>query len=209
MKELFRADVCTVYEEEKGLYIIQEETVRSFLVVGSERAALIDTGSGTEEMRQIVEKITEKPVVVLITHVDGDHIHCLGQFEEAWMSPSEYARFHNDTGTNPNLHPIWDGDIFDLGGVKLEAVMILEKHLFQLQRAALAFNKPVKHKIIFSKVVISACIVKNHRELVLCYDPVKLCSFKRFKRIVILIVVVSRFRLIDSILFLHDRTNTP
>ena len=74
-------------------------------------------------MRQIVEKITDKPVVVLITHVDGDHIHCLGQFEEAWMSPSEYARFHNDTGTNPNLHPIWDGDIFDLGGVKLEAVM--------------------------------------------------------------------------------------
>ena len=78
---------------------------------------------GKEEMRQIVEKITDKPVVVLITHVDGDHIHCLGQFEEAWMSPSEYARFHNDTGTNPNLHPIWDGDIFDLGGVKLEAVM--------------------------------------------------------------------------------------
>lgn len=123
MKELFRADVCTVYEEEKGLYIIQEETVRSFLVVGSERAALIDTGSGTEEMRQIVEKITEKPVAVLITHVDGDHIHCLGQFEEAWMSPSEYARFHNDTGTNPNLRPIWDGDIFDLGGIELEAVM--------------------------------------------------------------------------------------
>ena len=55
---------------------------------------------GTEEMRQIVEKITDKPVVVLITHVDGDHIHCLGQFEEAWMSPSEYARFHNDTGTD-------------------------------------------------------------------------------------------------------------
>ena len=27
MKELFRADVCTVYEEEKGLYIIREENV--------------------------------------------------------------------------------------------------------------------------------------------------------------------------------------
>lgn len=123
IKELFKIQECTVCEEVNWLYIIQEATVRNFLVVGEERALLIDTGSDTDKMKQIVERLTDKPVTVAITHADGDHIHCISQFDDVWMSPSEYARFHNNTGKNPVLHPIWDGDIFDLGGTALQAVM--------------------------------------------------------------------------------------
>ena len=122
-KELFKADACTVYEEGNGLYIIEEETVRSFLIEGENRALLIDAGSDTGEMKQIVERLTDKPYSLVITHADPDHIHCLSQFAEAWMSPSEYSKLHNETGTDPVLHPLWDGDIFDLGGITLEVIM--------------------------------------------------------------------------------------
>ena len=39
-----------------------------YLVVGEEKAALIDTGMGFPGLRQLVERLTDKPVMVLNTH---------------------------------------------------------------------------------------------------------------------------------------------
>lgn len=48
----------------------------------SERACLIDTGLGVENIRKVVEQITDLPIFVTTTHVHGDHIGSHRYFDE-------------------------------------------------------------------------------------------------------------------------------
>lgn len=50
------------------------EKVFSFLVIGTESAALIDTGMGVGNIRKEVERLTDLPVIVINTHGHFDHI---------------------------------------------------------------------------------------------------------------------------------------
>ncbi len=47
--------------------------VNAFLVEGIEKAALIDTGCGIGNLAQVVRSLTDKPLIVLITHGHFDH----------------------------------------------------------------------------------------------------------------------------------------
>lgn len=47
---------------------------RCYLVVGDERAALVDTMEGVGDLRAEVERITSLPVTVLLTHHHHDHV---------------------------------------------------------------------------------------------------------------------------------------
>ena len=49
------------------------------LVVGPERALLVDTGFGIGDMKALAERIAGKPVIVVNTHCHGDHV--LGNFQ--------------------------------------------------------------------------------------------------------------------------------
>jgi len=48
--------------------------VHSYLFVGKERAALIDTGLGIANIKEVVQQLTILPVLVITTHVHADHI---------------------------------------------------------------------------------------------------------------------------------------
>lgn len=67
-----------VYKVEPDVYVFYEpghfEEVISYLVVGGERAALIDTGLGIGNIRALVEEFTDLPVIVVNTHSHWDHI---------------------------------------------------------------------------------------------------------------------------------------
>lgn len=62
------------------------------LVIGEERAALIDTGCGIGRLRPIVEAITDKPVVVVNTHTHLDHLGGNPEFAEIAMFDHLRAR---------------------------------------------------------------------------------------------------------------------
>ena len=47
--------------------------IHSYLFVGNEKAALVDTGLGVGNIRTIVEAITDLPVHVITTHAHWDH----------------------------------------------------------------------------------------------------------------------------------------
>lgn len=65
--------------------IVMPGQVFGYLVVGSERAVLIDTGCGIGDLRSFVEQLTDKPVTVLLTHGHLDHAPGAVQFDEVYM----------------------------------------------------------------------------------------------------------------------------
>ncbi|MBR1565514.1 MAG: MBL fold metallo-hydrolase, partial [Oscillospiraceae bacterium] len=72
-------EIITVQKLNAHLYrlsenISDEAAVHMYLVTGSERAALIDTGLGMSgDLDRVVRSLTDKPVICLVTHCDPDH----------------------------------------------------------------------------------------------------------------------------------------
>lgn len=98
-------DWFAIDEPSPEVYRIQEplheENVKSFLVLGSEGAVLIDTGMGVGDMRGAVESLTTLPVTVINSHAHWDHIGSNQQFDEIWIHEAEaeglVAGVSNDT----------------------------------------------------------------------------------------------------------------
>lgn len=60
-----------------------------FLLEGTEKAMLIDCGMGIGDLRGAVEQITDKPLIVVITHGHIDHTGNARQFDEIWIHPED------------------------------------------------------------------------------------------------------------------------
>jgi glyoxylase-like metal-dependent hydrolase (beta-lactamase superfamily II) len=137
------------------LYLLAEKAgpavVTMWLAIGSKNAALIDAGFGiTGTLRKLVQKITELPVVHLVTHCDPDHAGGSAQFDDIHMSSLDgdlqqtslnfKKRVHDlsvAAGDNPlvklylqlkmtkaesfDFTDIQDGETFELGGASLKA----------------------------------------------------------------------------------------
>jgi len=63
---------------DQSTFVISEyqhwEQVHSYLVIGAERAALIDTGLGVGNVKAVVSQLTDLPIQVITTHAHWDHI---------------------------------------------------------------------------------------------------------------------------------------
>jgi glyoxylase-like metal-dependent hydrolase (beta-lactamase superfamily II) len=64
-----------------------------FLILGKEKALLWDTGIGIDHLRPLVEKITDLPVTVLISHDHFDHIGGNAEFDEVWCYDIDQQQF--------------------------------------------------------------------------------------------------------------------
>jgi glyoxylase-like metal-dependent hydrolase (beta-lactamase superfamily II) len=66
-----------------GVMLVGEpQHVNSWLVEGSERAVLLDTGLGIAPVRPVAEALTDRPVSVVNTHYHFDHVGGNHEFEE-------------------------------------------------------------------------------------------------------------------------------
>lgn len=83
----------TVSKVDEKTFAISEfghwEKVHSFLLVGQERAALIDTGLGIDQIKRMTDQLTDLPIIVLTTHVHADHIGSHGQYELIYVHEAE------------------------------------------------------------------------------------------------------------------------
>ena len=145
-----------VYEIRPGVFAIHEpgqfEEVISYLVVGTEKALLFDTGLGIGDMRTVVAELTELEPIVVNSHTHYDHVGGNHQFEAVYGTGTEYTmsnakgRKHEDVAEFIGEGWIWkrtpegfdrdryeskpfaiaktivDGEAIDLGGRKLEVV---------------------------------------------------------------------------------------
>ena len=60
-----------------------------FLLEGDEKALLIDTGTGTFDIRQLTSLLTNKPMMVVLTHGHVDHAGGMDQFDEVYLHPDD------------------------------------------------------------------------------------------------------------------------
>ena len=96
--------------------------VRIFLLIGEEKALVVDTGMSGIDVKSLVSKHSGLPVELLCTHADRDHIGSNAQFEKLYMHPSEAAFYKNVQNGSGRIIPVFGGDVIDLGGRELEIV---------------------------------------------------------------------------------------
>ena len=117
--QVFQNKELTVTKLEKNMWVIETyDKTTMYLVEGTKKALLIDTGTKITKLDSIIHLITQKPLMVVITHAHHDHAGNIHYFKEIWMHPADSVLL----GKNYNgmIHLVKDGDIFDLGGTKIE-----------------------------------------------------------------------------------------
>lgn len=73
-----------------GTYHINEFGADSiYLIVGTRRALVIDSGTGLFDLKGLVESITRLPYDVAITHSHADHAGGAGQFEQVYINAAD------------------------------------------------------------------------------------------------------------------------
>lgn len=110
----------TITQFASNFYILDDQRVREFLILGKDHALLIDTGFSDTPILDEVRKITSLPIEVILTHGDGDHTGNLNQFK--------VCRFHQaeETKINPTIpfHYLKEGDIIDVGDYLFKIIEI-------------------------------------------------------------------------------------
>lgn len=89
-------------ENMDGYYRIgSAENIFCYLIVGTKKAMLIDTGYGYGNLREAVKSITDKPLIIVNTHGHCDHVGGNAQFEEKCFiheQDMELCREHTGRG---------------------------------------------------------------------------------------------------------------
>ena len=106
-----------------------QATQNSYLVIGEERAALIDLAVDTPELYSYACSIAGMPVQVLLTHGHPDHVYHLDTVSEAWLHPADHSlvRYGIPGLSAPMdvcLHPLADGQRINLGGRELRVIAL-------------------------------------------------------------------------------------
>lgn len=88
-KRTIRTDF-KVDELQPGIYRINEfDVANCYLIVGQERALLIDTGTGIGNIGAVVRGITSLPVDVAATHGHPDHLGGKNWFTHYYVHPDD------------------------------------------------------------------------------------------------------------------------
>jgi hydroxyacylglutathione hydrolase len=122
-----------------------------YLVEGSKKAALIDTGTGVGNLKAYVDSLTDKPYIVLLSHGHVDHAMSASAFRNVYMNAADNNIYveHSDMAvrkgflemsmgetfkqvkeedyipiaSSERFKPLLPGDKFDLGGINLEIMV--------------------------------------------------------------------------------------
>ncbi len=127
-KDLYIREMCP------GIFLMDEaHEATGYLVVGNEKACVIDTMNGYNDLNKAVREITDKPVTVINTHGHPDHIFGNIYFDHGYLHPAdrglaamfaeepEFVRACEEHGFSmPPFRDTREGDVFDLGGRHLE-----------------------------------------------------------------------------------------
>ena len=108
-----------------------------YLITGSDKAAVIDTMNGYEDVHAVVRKITDLPLMLINTHGHCDHIFGNIYFDEAYMNPADNELAFKQTQHEdfvslckeqkrslPPFKPLSDGEKISLGNLTLRVIYL-------------------------------------------------------------------------------------
>lgn len=144
----------TVEKIDENTFAISEykhwEETHSYLLLGNDKALLIDTGLGVANIKKVVDNLTKLPLIVATTHIHWDHIGghiyfdniAVYENEEQWLInfPLPLAVVKSNLQKNNCVFPenfdigkytvfqghpqiiLHDNEIIDLGNRKIEVI---------------------------------------------------------------------------------------
>lgn len=124
----------TCYRLNDHLYQINEKAgmtlnVDAYLVIGTQKAAVIDALQETEALYDLIRLLTDRQLLVLLTHGHPDHAgKSVRSFVEhhvpVYMNhlDSDDLRLSHNEDLRDDIRDLHDGDCFDLGGIDLETI---------------------------------------------------------------------------------------
>lgn len=93
-------DWFTVDRIDPDTYSISEyrhwEETHCYLLLGSVRSLLIDTGLGIGRIADVVRKLTDRPVTAVATHIHWDHIGGHADFPDFYAHEAEISWLHGE-----------------------------------------------------------------------------------------------------------------
>jgi glyoxylase-like metal-dependent hydrolase (beta-lactamase superfamily II) len=133
-----------------GIYVFTAPPIgnHQYLIVGTEKALLIDTGFGIGSLKEKIEEITTLPLILVNTHGHPDHCGGNAEFNvtplvhpldfEAYRENASYQARYDEISHMPEadefltkLCPapqtpaaIEDGAVLDLGGRKVTVILV-------------------------------------------------------------------------------------
>lgn len=88
----------TTFKINDHIYQIKDAMgVLTTLVIGKQKALLVDTGYGLENLKEYIEKMNNKPLIVVNSHGHMDHTGGNYLFDEVYIHPLgiELCKKHN------------------------------------------------------------------------------------------------------------------
>ena len=118
-QSVFKNNDLEISKLEDKVWVIETtDKTTMYLIEGDKKALLIDTGTKCEKLDEVIRKITQKPLEVVITHAHGDHAGNIRFFNEIYIHPADTVLL--DKTYKGKVHFVSDGYVFDLGGKKIE-----------------------------------------------------------------------------------------
>lgn len=126
--------------------IIDKTGVCCYLIIGDDKACLLDTCCGYGDIKEFVKTITDKPLFVILTHGHYDHTGGSSLFDEVYMKlvdipvfnkhlnsemrDVDFERFPQIQGIpviptrTTEILPIVDYQVFDLGNLHIKMIPV-------------------------------------------------------------------------------------
>lgn len=109
--------------------------VRFFLLEGEDKAVMIDSGVNSPNALDMAKTLTDKPIMLMNTHGDGDHVSGTGAFADIYMHELDYTGCQVDSRfPDTALMALKNGDVIDLGNRPIKVI-----HIPGHTRGSLAF----------------------------------------------------------------------
>ncbi len=134
-------DGYTIEELQPGLFAIDDEKADSmYLIVGAEKALLIDTCLMKEDILPMLRTLTDKPIELALTHAHIDHMYHAGEFNTVYLHERDiaawkrgslrllmyagYLMFHmpHKKFNVKRYVPISEETVLDLGGNRIHVI---------------------------------------------------------------------------------------
>ena len=105
-------------------WYLEDAEVRLFLLAGTEKALLIDSGMHVTDARERAQEMCDLPLSLINTHADLDHVASDAEFDQVMVSPFELCHPEMRKRTSDQVIAVWDGDVIELGERELEVIAL-------------------------------------------------------------------------------------